>query len=216
MSFKLNNENFTVGWKEVFLNKMLIKIIFTFKIHSAESLNSRPNGISIYTTHIGEDDVLLQAHETSLDPYAVPMITLQNTKRTYLGMWLSSVRNNKIDNLGHPFTPCVGVERIGMNRHMLYSSEEAVEETVYKEYTCLQLHLADTIFKECNCYPDYIDDIYAMTKSKPEIACSFTQHATCAAHVIRGFEWSNRKLCPLECSGYRFHKHSVQVSVTKI
>ena len=42
-------------------------------------------------------------------------------------------------------------------------------------------------------------------------SCSFEDHAKCASILIRNFKWSNRKICPLECSGYRFHKTAVQV-----
>ena len=46
--------------------------------------------------------------------------------------------------------------------------------------------------------------------------CTFSEHAICASHIIRSYEWSNRKACPLECNGYRFHKHTVQVNVADI
>lgn len=29
--------------------------------------------------------------------------------------------------------------------------------------------------------------------------------------IIKSFEWSNRKVCPVECSGYQFHQSLIQV-----
>ena len=42
--------------------------------------------VLVHTTHLGENDVLLPAHGTFLDPNALPMILMQNVKRTYLGI----------------------------------------------------------------------------------------------------------------------------------
>ena len=68
----------------------------------------------------------------------------------------------------------------------------------------------------CNCILDYIDTVYETSKSmnssvyKP---CSFLDHAHCASKIIRSFEWSNRKLCPVSCADYNFHHSSIQVRV---
>jgi len=67
ISFKLINEQYMTGWKE-------------------------SSGITIYTTNLGERNVLVPSHGMEIDAQAVPIITLQNVKRLYLG-W--------------PYTPCM-------------------------------------------------------------------------------------------------------------
>jgi len=86
--------------------------------------------------------------------------------------------------------------------------------------------MADIVTK-CRCYPDYID-LFTTWVERLEsswlvarnltaiLPCTFTQHMNCVSTHIRGFAWRSRKVCPLECTGYRFHRESVQYKLPRI
>ena len=88
-----------------------------FKVNITVSLLIVKNsGIMVYTTHLGEDNVFVPAHGTPLDPSLTPTITMQNEKRTYLGM---------------PFTDCI--KSNGMNSHIHSENLERIKEkNVYR------------------------------------------------------------------------------------
>ena len=47
------------------------------------------DGFTIYTTHLGDSDVLVQSHGIPVSSFVVPVVNMQYIKRDYLGMFTS-------------------------------------------------------------------------------------------------------------------------------
>ena len=61
-------------------------IRFYLRDEEAESIGwTLSNGLTLYTTNIGERDVLNPNHGTFLDAQASLVVSVQNIKRVYLG-----------------------------------------------------------------------------------------------------------------------------------
>ena len=104
--------------------------------------------------------LIKQAHGTSVGPYGIPMITMQNVKRKSFKLALVKflieqnlnfitklinepflfyklahnllVKNLLRTYLGRPFTPCADSKGTGLNSHLLSERENALKVTLMK------------------------------------------------------------------------------------
>ena len=139
----------------------------------------------------------------------IPVITVQNVERIYSGV---------------PFTSC---QAKSLNH----------QTGDYNEQTCLMYLLYSQLSDKCNCYLPYVDVMntfarfhnysqrVGLTKNRKYFynsslllffqtllsPCTFTQHAFCAAELVRSFHSSDRELCPLACKSNSYERTSIQV-----